>query len=438
MRGSQRLHARNRHGLAIILALGLAMGLWPPPRTEGSDFSPIAIATTYYVQPAGDDSFSGTSPGQAWKTLSRVNLASLSAGARVLLAGGAIFSGSLRFGPDDRGTPKAPITIGSFGAGRAVLSAGKEPGISVYDTGGFVIRDLVVSGMGRTTNRADGIAFINDLPGDAKLAFIRVQNVEVSGFGETGIAVRGARGRSGYRDVRIVDSIARDNGRAGIWVDGTVPYANTDVQIVGVQVFNNSGMPGARAHTGDGMILGSVDGGLIERSVAHGNGWLCDTQIGGPVGIWTVQSRRITIQHNLSYQNRTGGLRDGGGFGLDGGVTESVLQYNRSFENDGAGYGLYHYAGALPWGSNRIRRNWSRDDGRKNGYGAITAYSYNAPMGSVEIIDNEIIFTGDDGPNKAIRFFTPLSQATVQGNTVASKHGSSSNVQSSASRAPEP
>lgn len=41
-----------------------------------------------------------------------------------------------------------------------------------------------------------------------------------------------------------------------------------------------------------------------------------------------------------------------GGFDLDRGVTNSVMQYNCSYDNDGAGYLIYQYEGARPLGNN--------------------------------------------------------------------------------------
>ena len=54
-------------------------------------------------------------------------------------------------------------------------------------------------------------------------------------------------------------------------------------------------------------------------------------------------------------------------------MTNSVMQYNYSHDNDGAGYGLYQGSTSAPWSNNVVRYNISQNDGRKNGYGAITA-----------------------------------------------------------------
>src|SRR6185503_1540626 len=99
------------------------------------------------------------------------------------------------------------------------------------------------------------------------------------------------------------------------------------------KVFGNSGL----FTVGNGIVVSNIDGGLIERSVAYGNG-LRNTTLRGPFGIWVWRSNRITVQHNESYGNRAiDGSTEGGGFDLDGGVTNSVAQYNYSHDNDGPG-----------------------------------------------------------------------------------------------------
>ena len=73
---------------------------------------------------------------------------------------------------------------------------------------------------------------------------------------------------------------------------------------------------------GSGIVLEGVDGGVIQNCVAHDNGQN-NTFCGGPVGIWTLESNNITIQHCESYRNHSGTGCDGAGLDLDGGVTNS-------------------------------------------------------------------------------------------------------------------
>src|SRR6185436_14166755 len=79
-----------------------------------------------------------------------------------------------------------------------------------------------------------------------------------------------------------------------------------------------------------------------------------------------------------------------GGFDLDGGVTNSVMQYNYSHGNDGAGFLLAQFANAKPFSGNVVRYNISQADGRKNGYGGVHAFG---PINSTQVYNNTIFMT---------------------------------------------
>jgi hypothetical protein len=207
--------------------------------------------------------------------------------------------------------------------------------------------------------------------------------------------------------VRIEQSLVCENARNGLCVYGewsreSKAYAHADVVIHSVTAHRNSGIAGLnRKHSGSGIILADVDGGRIERCVASDNGWRCDSREGGPVGIWTHDSNAVVIQHNRSSRNRTGGRFDGGGFDLDGGVTNSVMQYNYSHDNEGAGFLLAQYESARPFFGNVVRHNVSWNDGRRNSYGAIHLFG---DMADTKIYDNRIYLpASEEAERVAIR-----------------------------------
>jgi hypothetical protein len=196
--------------------------------------------------------------------------------------------------------------------------------------------------LGKGPNTGNGLQFLSTLANDGKHAFVRVDQVEVAGFKYGGVFFRGLRGKDGFSDVRITNSTARENGDFGIkfqWNgDAADPgYAFTDVYVGRCQAYNNGGLPDRSGSTGNGILLEDVDGGTVERSVAHHNGAWNLTNSSGPCGIWTDNSNRVVIQYNESYSNKTGAIPDGSGFNLDGGTTNSVLQYNYAHDNDGPG-----------------------------------------------------------------------------------------------------
>ena len=77
-------------------------------------------------------------------------------GDRLLFEAGGAFYGNLRLTAAQSGTPQAPVTVGSFGLGRAVISAGAGTGILVENAGGIILRDLIVAGGGRPPGQERG------------------------------------------------------------------------------------------------------------------------------------------------------------------------------------------------------------------------------------------------------------------------------------------
>jgi hypothetical protein len=144
---------------------------------------------------------------------------------------------------------------------------------------------------------------------------------------------------------------------------------------------------------------------VIERSIAHHNGEFNDHEGGGGFGIWAWDSDRVTIQFSESYDNKTG-TSDGGGFDLDGGVTRSVMQFNYSHGNQGAGYGAFQFAYARPYSDNLIQYNISQNDGFSflvwDGYG---------DMGSLDVVQNV-----GYGTNPCVATFSALADARFVNN----------------------
>jgi len=354
-----------------------------------------ALAADYYISSTGNDRNAGTSRSAAWRTLARVNKVSLLAGDRVLLEGGSTFAGNLVFDTGDGGTPSAPLTLTSYGTGRATVSASSGNGILVHNRAAIRISNLRIVGANRAGT--SGIVFYTDASAAAPHADARIEDTEVSGFGHEGIQIGAWNGAPGFSGVRIVRASVHDNGRTGILTYADRRNVHRNVYIGYSKAFNNRGITGETTNTGSGIVFGGVNGGTIERSVAYGNGDLC-TAPEGPVGIWAYDSTRIVIQHNESYANRTGGKADGGGFDLDQNVTDSIVQFNYSHDNDGAGYLIAHRFADNGHRNNVIRYNVSQNDGRKNGYGAMEIWGRTV---DTAVYHNTVVTTS----SRAVRFW---------------------------------
>ena len=328
-------------------------------------------------------------------------------GDRILLQGGMTFTGTLSLGSADTGTDAAgkliaPIIVTSHGTGRATISAGDGSAILAYKNGGLEISrlNLVGSGVaadGTTTSTKSGLTFYNDAPGDLKFQHIRVDDIEVTGFGSRGVVLGGYNGDAGYHDVSITRVVARQNLHAGIETYGAPgsTRAHTAVRVADCVASGHPGDPASSGNTGSGITLGGVAGGIIERCSAYGNG-VNNTASEGPVGIWAYHSSEVVIQHNESFGNRTRG-GDGGGFDLDIGTTRSVMQYNFSHGNDGAGFLVYGTAGTNANRGNIVRYNISIDDGRNPGSGAASGISVSDNVRDVAVYGNTVRLTAPDG-----------------------------------------
>jgi hypothetical protein len=333
------------------------------------------FATNYYVSPTGNDQNNGTTTNSPWKTTAKVNVSTFHEGDTISFNGGYQYVGGLYFDNADKGSSTNPITITSYGNGKAIIEAKSGVvsgnGFFAYNTSGFSIKNInFVSNSSILANSNEsGINFYNDLPNDTKLDYIRIHTVEVSGFPNAAIIIGGWNNKSGFNDVRIEYADTHDNGVVGISLYGQSFYANKNVYVGYSKSYHNQGISGAGKNTGNGIVLGSVSEGMIEKSIAYDNGEFCDAAE-GPVGIWTYDSDSILIQFNESYRNKTK-VADGDGFDFDQNVTNSIMQYNYSHDNDGAGFLQAQGPNTNGHQNTTIRYNISQNDARRLDYAAI-------------------------------------------------------------------
>ncbi len=336
-----------------------------------------SFATIYYVRPTGSNTNPGTSPTSAWYDLTNVNTTRFVAGDIICLEQGYSYLGSIYFDPSDGGTSGNPVTITSWNpagalTGRATINAGSSYGFYGYNTAGVKITDLNFYG---SNSRENGVNFFCDLPDNAKKDFIRVENLEVKGF-KTGVSIGSWNQNAGFSNVTITNVESHDNLTTGIFTYAQGRLAHANVNISYCKAYNNFGdVNNTTTNTGSGIILSGVDGGNINHCIAYNNGQNNRNPGGGPVGIWCYEANNIVIEHNESYNNKAGLTADGGGFDIDGGSTNCIMQYNYSHGNEGAGYLFAQFSGASAMSNNIARYNISENDGRKNGYGAITLWS---------------------------------------------------------------
>jgi hypothetical protein len=347
-------------------------------------------ARDYYFSAAGNDVTGEGSRSHPWQSIAKLNTLDLDPGDNVFFRRGDTFHGPILLDAKDSATDTTgtfhgdPITLRSFGNKGDLprLSSPRDHGLYAVNVGGIELRDLEFAGTTAISELVDPANTTTGLLFENTQSYLRqehivIDTVVVHGFGEAGINFRArnpATSSGGFKDVQVTSADIHTNGRHGILTsvssdsgmvaDGALfafqSRAHANVYIGYSEVHHTTGKQGNGGNSGSGIILPQVDGGLVEFNVAHHNGGGAG---GGGVAIWTWESHNVVIQFNEAYSNTSSDGRDGGGFGLDGGVTSGVLQYNYSHSNFGAGYGLFEFAYASPMSGNLIRYNISEADG---------------------------------------------------------------------------
>ncbi len=315
----------------------------------------------YYFSISGKDSNNG-SKITPFKTFSKINNLQLKDGDSILFKSNEVFYGTLLIE-----NTNAIIFIASYGKGSATINGENNQAIILKNCSNFVLENLNLVGSGRKQgNIANGFELTNSFN-------CRINGLKIRGFQKVGLYVFSSN------SININNCIAENNGSAGIMVDGTDKKSSKNIIIKNSKAFNNPGDPtNFTNHSGNGILVGLCTKVLIDHCEAYNNGWDMPRNGNGPVGIWTYESDSVVIQNSISHHNKTsdGGI-DGGGFDLDGGVTNAIIQNCKSYENEGAGYGIYQYEGASNWNNNKIINCSSFNDGLKTS-GKASIYIWNS------------------------------------------------------------
>jgi hypothetical protein len=370
-------------GIRFLWLFGLFSVAVTGPSATGQ-VAPFSSVTYYMDGLKGNDQNTGTAPAEAWRSIDKSNRIDLDPGDRLLFAGGQTFAGTLIFQQEDSGTPDHPIRISSFGNGQALIHGGTGCGLQLTGCAHIEVSHLVFVGCGRQKgNNGNGIELRDTRD-------VKLDSLEVRGFRLSGVSA------AGDENTRMTEVYAHENGFAGISTSGKRGTTRTKNLYIGYCIAaNNPGDPkNLGNHSGNGIVAGGVDGGLIEYCQAFNNGWDMPRQGNGPVGIWGWDCDRLIIQHCISHDNKTApGAYDGGGFDLDGGATRSILQYNLSYNNHGCGYLLCQYPGAQRWKDNTCRYNLSINDGLTNHFSGIYFWAGDRNISDAQVYNNVIINT---------------------------------------------
>jgi hypothetical protein len=288
-----------------------------------------------------------------FRSLQKLSQLSLEPGDTVFFYAGDTITGNISLN-NVNGRKEHNIVFTSYGKGKCIINSRNKEAFVIINSSNFQIANLILTGAGRKTgNTTDGLKLFN-------CRNATIKGIDISGFQKSGLILYNC-------EVTEVDGVfAHENGFAGILIEGDYQKRiSGNIHIVNCRADNNPGDPSNfNNHSGNGILVGNCKNILIEYCTATNNGWDMPRIGNGPVGIWAYEADSVIIQHCISYRNKTAkGAADGGGFDLDGGVTNSIIQYCLSYENWGTGYGIFEYPGAGRWYNNTLRYCISINDG---------------------------------------------------------------------------
>lgn len=341
-----------------------------------------AAANNYYVAANGNDDLDGRSRNTAWRSIAKINSFYFQPGDSLFFKGGDVFNGSLSFKANKKTLTR--FCISNFDTGNAIIQSEKASAITLVNSSEITLKNLTLAGSGYkiTSRSVSGIEF-KCAAATNTLSNILVDNIDASGYGGYGIYFNVTDSVFGFKHVRITNARLHQNGMAGFFITGSwdagkslIRYINADIYVGHSIAYNNPGKADFASNwSGSGILIAGTEKGLIEYCEAYENGAENAYKGGGPVGIWTDDSKYVTIQYCTSHHNKGGtGKKDGGGFDIDGGSYGCVIQYCNSYENEGAGYGLFQWKTGNAWSNDTLRYNTSTNDGINPSYGSITCW----------------------------------------------------------------
>ncbi len=339
----------------------------------GSGFCASGVAApTYYINSStGNDSNNGRSLATAWQTVGKVNAAVLVPGDVVAFCGGQSFAATLTVPAS--GSVLARIVFTSYGIGRATLAPASGNAIDAID---------------KECLTFDNIDFA---PVSGNIFYLSAHtvmrhNVTVQNFtGSSGAGgfIGGDDDTGAWTNVLVQNFVIHNQVHEGLGSYAWHPYLHSNINVLN-GVVHDCGT--------SGVYLGDVTGGTVVGVIAYNNGAAASTQ--GPVGIWAYESDTIIISSCESYNNVHGSSSDGGGFDLDGGCQNCIIEYCYSHGNDGAGYLLYNY-GSLTWNNNTVRFCISENDGSNpsHAYEGVTIDTAGPSCLNAKVYNNAIYNT---------------------------------------------
>lgn len=283
---------------------------------------------TYYLNhTSGDDAHDGLSELRPWKTLAKLSDFRPAPGDTIRLQGGATFPGSIRWFWAGVGDGQRPITVGSYGAGKAtVVSPPDEPGFFYAGAGGIHLEGIIFRG--RCHDPKIGGVVIESA-GDG-CQNVRLTDVEASGYGLGGAMVTNVRG------------LVVERGHYHHNVNGLFVSSCRDVQVRGTWGHDNDyiGPPRSDLQAGNGIGIFFSQDVLVKGAHANRNG-AKTLNAGGHCGLFLSDCDRAKVHRCEAHDNGDPTHDDGQGICLYGCWDSEIADYCLATGNLNAGLCLF-------------------------------------------------------------------------------------------------
>ncbi len=375
----------NRRLLAVATATALlASMITSVPLTAHA-----APCTTYYVSSSGDDSDSGCSPTEAWRTTTPVNATTFGAGDQILFEAGGVWNGQLH--PLGSGTAGNPVVIDSYGAGaRPIINGnGAAAAVYLYNQQYWTVTGLEIKNTSSTVAQRAGFLARNDTTGI--LHGIHVVDNDINSVdGSWGVndpqpthtsainfEVTDANTTGNWNDVHIAGNTITDVDAGAIYI-GSPVGVQRDISTTNVVIENNT----IRDAGGNSIVCVFCDAPLVQYNVATDSGY----RFSG-AALWSGWTNDGVWQYNEVARNSRAYV-DGQAFDIDNYATDTVVQYNYSHDNP---WGFVLVCCNATWGAlgkSEIRYNISQNDGAA--YAVFSGQNGLKSGGTVDVYNNTI------------------------------------------------
>jgi hypothetical protein len=254
-------------------------------------------------------------------------------------------------------------------------------GVAGYDVNSVTVENLKITASRSAAN--NGSSGIN-IYSDKAITGLTISNVSISGFTNGYGLLIGTIGSGTYANISISAVSAFSNGQAGISTYGNTGTI-TKFSLTNSSAYNNPGISNSNSPSGSGIMVAGLNGATIQSCIAYNNGSK-NNAVSGPVGIFAYDSNAVVISQCYSYDNKTR-MDDGGGFDLDGGVTNSEIINCQAWDNVGYGFADFTYAGGAANSGNSFVNNISTEDGE-----GFLVWSNGPAISNLTVTGNQFLY----------------------------------------------